>query len=244
LATLTGGRFCVVPGTPSFDRAVAGLGPWWFRFERDGVPFGGPVERDTERVSWFFGGVARLRGDVRTVLELGSHEGNHSLQLAGRASVQRVVALEGRPDNLARARFVQRVFGDGKIVFREYDLERLDSSDFEDRFDAVFCAGVLYHLPRPWRLIAELSRLCRRYLFLDTHHAWPPEATAEGYMGRWVGEGPDPLSGLSPSSFWLTLPALIEALRECGFHVRFMRELQVPNGLRALVLAERVSEAA
>jgi len=97
----------------SLPKAAAALGPWWFRFEHNGVSFGGAVERDREKTDWFFSALASLGGQPRRILELGSHEGSHSLQLAGRSFVEEVVALE--PADLGR------------------------------RFDAVFCAGLLYH---------------------------------------------------------------------------------------------------
>jgi SAM-dependent methyltransferase len=224
----------------SLPQAAAALGPWWFRFEHDGVSFGGAVERDREKTDWFFSRLAELGGEPGRILELGSHEGSHSLQLASHPSVTQVVALEGRPENLARATFVKEVFGDRKIGFREYDIEALDPADFDGLFDAVFCAGLLYHLPRPWELIERLRRLTRRDLFLDTHYATAAEATLEGHAGRWVAEGPDPLSGLSAASFWLTLDDLRLTLGRNGFAVRCLLDLKhARNGPRVFVMARR-----
>jgi 2-polyprenyl-3-methyl-5-hydroxy-6-metoxy-1,4-benzoquinol methylase len=41
---------------------------------------------------------------------------------------------------------VQRAFQVADVEFREANLERLDLAEV-GRFDAVFCAGLLYHLP-------------------------------------------------------------------------------------------------
>jgi Methyltransferase domain len=228
----------------SLAQAAAALGPWYFRFERDGASFGGSVERDREKTEWFFSAVAGLGGEPRRILELGAHEGSHSLQLAGHPSVEEVVALEGRRENLARASFVKRAFGDRKILFREYNIERLDPADFDRPFDAVFCAGLLYHLPRPWALIERFPRLTRRDLFLDTHYATAATATVEGHEGRWVAEGPDPLSGLSASSFWLTRADLTATLQANGFAVCAERDIPYArNGPRMFVVARRVDTA-
>jgi 2-polyprenyl-3-methyl-5-hydroxy-6-metoxy-1,4-benzoquinol methylase len=225
---------------PSLQEAAAALGPWWFRFDRDGASFGGTVERDREKTEWFFSAVARLGGEPRRILELGSHEGSHSLQLAGHPSVAEVVALEGRRENLARASFVKEAFGDRKIVFREYNIERLEPGDLDGPFDAVFCAGLLYHLPRPWALIERLRVVTRRDLFLDTHYATEAAATVEGHEGRWVAEGVDPLSGLSASSFWLTREDLTATLERNGFAVRAVLDLpHARNGPRVFVMARR-----
>lgn len=226
----------------SLPQAAAALGPWWFRFEYNGVPFGGAVERDREKTDWFFSALASLGGQPRRILELGSHEGSHSLQLAERSFVEEVVALEGRPATLARALFTKRVFGDRKVVFRQYDVERLEPADVGQRFDAVFCAGLLYHLPRPWDLIERLPALTSRFVFLDTHYAAAREVTVEGHAGSWFAEGRDPLSGLSPYSFWLTLEDLTHTLRSRDFTVRCFRDMpEFPKGPRAFILAERGS---
>ena len=93
------------PSDSNFDQRVRALDPWWFAFETDGHTFGGRVPRDTNKVDLFFDWAFRF-GRVETILELGAHEGNHTLQLAGRQGVRRVVALEGREDNVRRAQLV------------------------------------------------------------------------------------------------------------------------------------------
>jgi hypothetical protein len=223
----------------SLPQAAAALGPWWFRFEHNGVSFGGAVERDREKTDWFFSALASLAGQPRRILELGSHEGSHSLQLASHPSVTEVVALEGRRENLVRASFVKQAFGDRKIVFREYNIERLDPADLDGPFDAVFCAGLLYHLPQPWTLLERLRGLAG-HLFLDTHYATTAAATVHGHDGRWVAEGPDPLSGLSVSSFWLTRDDLLGTLERNGFTVHSLFDLpHARNGPRVFVMARR-----
>jgi Methyltransferase domain len=226
------------------QQTASHLGPWWFKFNLNGASFGGSIERETEKTRWFFRCVERLGEPVRTILELGSHEGSHSLQLAADRSVERIVALEGQEANLSRARFVKQISGDEKVAFRKYNIERLDPAEFAEPFDAVFCAGLLYHLPMPWQLIRQLPNLTRRYLFLDTHYAAVADATAEGYSGWWFAEGQTPLSGLSPSSFWFSFKDLMMALMENGFLVRFIHDMKdFPRGPRAFIFAERTADA-
>jgi hypothetical protein len=81
------------------------LAPWWFRFELAGEAFGGDTPRDTAKVAFFREWLERCDGQATAILELGSHEGSHSLQLAALPGVERVLGLEGRADNLARARY-------------------------------------------------------------------------------------------------------------------------------------------
>ena len=229
------------PRDPQFAARVRALEPWWFRFERDGQAFGGQVPRDTNKVELFFEWASRL-GKVETILELGAHEGNHSLQLAARPGVKRVVALEGRPDNVRRARLVLEAFPAANVDFRHYDIERFDPSEFQG-FDAVFCSGLLYHLPEPWKLLRNLEGLCR-FLYLDTHYAAAEEVQVGPYRGRWHPEGPDPLSGLSPRSFWFTFLDLVLILMERGFLVRYVRDGANGQKDRAWIFAEQVGGGA
>jgi SAM-dependent methyltransferase len=192
-------------------------------------------------VDTFFDWVDRCGGRVRSVLELGSHEGSHSLQLAERPDVVRVVGLEGREDNLARARLVQKAFGATNVEFRHCDLDHFDPAD-HGTFDAVFCAGLLYHLSEPWTLLERLADT-GRFLFLDTHYAASDEVAVGRYRGRWFSEGDDALSGLSERAFWLTFKHVAMLLLESRFVIRFVRDIgETVNGPRVWIFAERVSD--
>lgn len=231
------------PGSPEFAAAVKRLEPWWFAFEAGGHAFGGRVPRDTEKVRVFFRCLERCRARAATILELGSHEGSHSLQLAAGPGVERVVGLEGRPDNLDRARLVQRVFGVRNVDFRLSNLEAFDGTEIGP-VDAVFCAGLLYHLPEPWRLVERLGPICR-FLFLDTHYAAAEVDAAGRYRGCWRDEGRDALSGLSRRSFWLSFRHLVMLLLDSGFVLRFVRDYDRSTyGPRAWLFAENIGPGA
>jgi SAM-dependent methyltransferase len=225
------------PRTPKFDERVRALDPWWFSFEIDGHAFGGRVPRDTQKVELFYEWAQRL-GRVETILELGAHEANHTLQLASRPGVRQVVGLEGREDNVQRAQLVLEAFGPKNVEFRHYDLEKFEPAEFSG-FDAVFCSGLLYHLPEPWTLIPKLARICR-FLFLDTHYAAAEEVVVGPYRGRWHGEGSDPLCGLSDRSFWLTFLDLTRLLMENGFLIRYLRDVGSDEKDRVWLFAEQV----
>lgn len=220
-------------------RRFDALGPWFTRFEIDGVAFGGAHSyADDPRVGLFFDWLGR----PARILELGCFEGGHSVRLASPPFVERLVGLEGRPENIARARLAIEVLGRGNVEFRHVDLEGVSLAQF-GHFDAVFCAGLLYHLERPWRLLEEIASVTDR-LFLDTHCSASGNTTVDGYAGSHYQEGgySDPLSGLSDTSFWLTLTSLIDALSTVGFVVR--NQVVIPNwddhGLRIHLAASRV----
>jgi len=168
-------------------------------------------------------------GEPRSILELSSFEGGHTLQLAAPPFVERVLGLEGRPENIARARLATELLGRGNIDFAEIDLDQ-ETGQLEQlgRFDAVFCAGLLYHLTKPWTLIEKVAKMTDAF-FLDTHYSEKANVSIDDYVGSRYNEGgySDPLSGLSEASFWMTLPCLQETLAKSGFSIR--HELVVPD---------------
>jgi len=194
----------------------AKLGPWVFQFRIDGQDYGGGISAVGDaRVEQFF----RFAPRAATILELGSLEGAHTFILAQRPGVRRVLALEGREFNLRKARFVQELLQVSNVEFAQANLEKSDLAAF-GKFDAVFCSGLMYHLPEPWKLISQLPALAPN-LFIWTHYA--ADADAEivfgDLRGKIHGEGgaADPLSGMSATATWLTLDSLITALNKSGY---------------------------
>jgi hypothetical protein len=192
------------------------LGPWITRFTIDGRDYGGWYDATGDaRLDQF----ARAFPERRTILELGCLEGGHTIQLARLPGVTRVVALDGRDYNLAKARFIEARLGRGNVTYAQADLDAADLRPF-GRFDAIFSVGLLYHLAEPW---AHLVR-CRQVsdgLFLWTHYIKDAKAnvTRGGYRGWMAPEYgmADPLSGLSSRSFWPTLGELRRMLADAGF---------------------------
>jgi SAM-dependent methyltransferase len=154
--------------------------------------------------------------------------------LAGKPSVKYVLGIEGRQENVDKARFVQQLLNVKNVQFITANLESVDLTAF-GAFDAVFCSGLLYHLPEPWKLVEQMARVSPN-LFLSTHYA--PEAKADtdiqglkGFMYQEHGYS-DPLSGLSVSSFWPTLDSLQRMLTRCGYRAIHVMEHtpDFPNG--------------
>ena len=219
------------------ERAFAAVGPWQSRFTIAGQAYGGelPYQEDG-RVDEFFEWV----GNPASVLELGSLEGAHSAQLAARPSVERLVCLEGRDENVKRARAAMAVLGLAeRVQIEQVDLEEGELEPF-GHFDAAFCAGLLYHLSRPWLLLRQLRRHVK-LLFLDTHVSTTGNILLAGYRGSLYREHglDDPFSGLQNFSFWPTSEALDDMLSAAGFAV-VRRRLWAdwPNGPRVHLLCE------
>lgn len=190
-------------------------GPWVSRFEIGGRTYGGELSyANDKRVRQFFDAFP----DARTILEPGCLEGAMSFQLAQRPGAH-VTAVDAREENLERARFLQQLFDVPNVEFVRADLEQTPLASFGS-FDAIFCSGLLYHLPRPWEFLDGLRAASPRF-FLWTHYAHGDEIRDEhgGYPGFWYREKgvEDPRSGVSPRSFFMTLPDIVERLHKHGF---------------------------
>lgn len=194
----------------------AALGPWVYQFEIGGKTFGGGISAVAdERLVRFF----RYAPNVETVLELGALEGAHSFLLAQHPGIKRVVALEGRDANLRKARLVQELLQIGNVEFVQANLEHADVTGL-GKFDAVFCCGLLYHLPEPWKLLEQLPQIAP-ILFIWTQYAAEKDARdiGNGLRGKIQIEGgaDEPLSGMSSTATWLTLPSLRDLLETSGY---------------------------
>jgi SAM-dependent methyltransferase len=202
--------------TTDLEEQFAKLGPWIYQFRIGNRDYGGGISAVGDaRVGWFF----RHAPHPETILELGSLEGAHSFMLAERPGVKRVVAVEGREANLRKARFLQELMNVRNVEFAQANLEHADLTRLGN-FDAIFCCGLLYHLPEPWKLIQQCASVAPR-LFIWTQYSAENEARdiGNGMRGKThVEGGPDePLSGMSATATWLTLDSLRDVLVRSGY---------------------------
>lgn len=189
-------------------------GPWVTGVRIDGRVYGRATRHSSPRLKEFFGAFPGASGG--RVLEPGSLEGAMTVELARRA--REVVGLEGRPENVGRAEFLKGLFGADNVCFHVTDLEEDDLSSYGG-FDAVFCCGLLYHLPNPRAFVERMAAVAPN-LYLDTQYARPDwELTERDGLLGWVrAEDPrDPRLGLSGTAFWPTLDGLHRLLRESGY---------------------------
>ncbi len=216
--------------TETLNAEFAKLAPWIFRFRIGDADYGGHVSAVGDvRIHHFH----EFATEATTILELGALEGAHTFMLVEEPHVQRVLALEGRAANLRKALFLKGVLAAEKAEFLQANLET-DPLSYGD-FDAVFCSGLLYHLPEPWKLIERIAAVAPK-LFLWTMYSDDVSAdlVVDGFRGRRQVEGgaDEPLSGLSDHSIWLTLGSLIEALTRSGYRrvEIFQNDLAHPAG--------------
>lgn len=175
-----------------------------------------------------------LRG--ARVLELGPYEGYWSVLLE-KLGVAANVAVEVRPENLAKCERIKALHCLDRTTFVRQDIEALYRGQvapaYSGPFDLVFCLGLLYHLPEPAKALKWMRTQAPR-LFLGTHYVEPLEARrylphvlreaehAEGgktYRGMEYREGglADPISGVSSISFWPGEADLLAMLRDAGY---------------------------
>lgn len=156
--------------------------------------------------------------DPPTVADLGCLEGGYAAAFA-RAGYN-VTGYEANPDNYACCQQVQEALGMANLAFQQMDVRDLATS-----YDAVFCCGLLYHLDQPAAFLAQLGKLTRRVLIIQTHYSLHAETENENLPGSWYYEQPGRWSShRNPRSFWLTRPALLQAIGDAGFRCVFEQE--------------------
>lgn len=219
---------------------VEALAPWVYKFRIEGADYGGSVSAVGDvRLEQFF----RFVPHPRRILELGSLEGAHTIQLAARSGVEEVIAIEGRAANIVKAELVRRALRVSNVKFVQANLEEADLNRF-GKFDAVFCVGLLYHLPEPWKLLEQLPRIAP-HLFVWTHYA--DDQAANEIRGDYRGQlhregGPEePLSGMSETAFWPTLRALQQMLTASGYAaINILQDDVAHQNARAVTLTASV----
>lgn len=228
-----------LPGPPPEDDAIPG--PWESSVLEMVTHAHRPARLGYHRRS--FGEDFRIKYvasflDVRglRVLELGPCEGYWSVLLE-KMGVRENVAVELRPENVAKCRRVQERHRLDRTTFVEQNVERLYRGDeapaFAGPFDLVFCLGFLYHVPDPSKALRWFRSQAPR-LFLGTLYVEPaeirrylPELFREAthrdgdavYRGMEYREGglDDPVSGASHVSFWPYENDLIAMARAAGY---------------------------
>jgi tRNA (mo5U34)-methyltransferase len=156
------------------QRGIEELGPWFYPFEFGGglrttaiVPPAVTEIFDTRLrmvetvVDSHFG--ERQRG--LDCLDIGCHEGFYSLAMARRG--MKVVAVDGREENLRRARFVAQAMGIESIDYRQGRVETL-AADQARQFDLTLFLGVLYHVEDPMRCLRQVAAVTREMCVIET----------------------------------------------------------------------------
>ncbi len=117
-----------------------------------------------------------------------------------------VLALEGREENAAEAR---RRYPD--VKFLTADAENLPLNEL-GIFDLVLCAGLLYHLENPFKVIRNLCTLTGKVLVVEGMCS-PSSHSAMELLDEGVSEN----QGLSYVAFYPSESCLVKMLYRSGF---------------------------
>jgi tRNA (mo5U34)-methyltransferase len=145
------------------QQGIDQLGPWFYPFEFEGglrttalVPLAVTEIFDTRlrmvesAVSAHFGGRERNLD----CLDIGCHEGFYALAMARRG--MNVTAVDGREENLSRARFIAQAMAIENVVYQHGRVETL-ASDLHRQFDLTLFLGVLYHVEDPMLCLRQVA---------------------------------------------------------------------------------------
>ena len=172
-----------------------------------GFPFDAPLAQELTRARQDF--IQRFLAEIRTkavlrdALDVGCGVGYLSKFLLDLGF--EVVAMDGREENIIEAR--KRYPG---ITFLTADAERLRNE--VEPHDLVLCAGLLYHLENPFRVIRNLHALTQKVLILESMCTPGPGAAME-----LLDEGSSEDQGLNFVAFYPTEECLVKMLYRSGF---------------------------
>jgi len=188
--------------------------------------------------------LARVPFEQLRILDLACGEGVYSIEAALRGA--EVVAVDGRTERMQEGESAANRLGLSKLKFQQHDV-RAVTQQTHGEFDAVCFLGILYHLDAKdiFPVIANIQKMCRHMLIIDTHIALQKQDTFEHeghvYEGMKVREHNDDdseevrksrvLMSLDNTwSFWFTPSSLVRMLVDSGFTSVFSCEAPLEHG--------------
>lgn len=187
---------------------------------------GAPLHRTNQRIKerllvpWLGRAVEDVGPGCRA-LDLFCADGYYSCVLARMGAGVAVHGVDREAEEIERARAAARALGLTGASFAVADVHDFVESTREP-FDLVLCAGGLYHLAEPWKLLAAIRRLEPRLLVVQS--VVTLETEAADYF-------------VSPAPRWrhgsrFTHARLGAWLEECGWRVRESRRAELPGNPR------------
>jgi protein-L-isoaspartate O-methyltransferase len=106
-------------------------------------------------------------GPQPACLELFSADGYYSCRIKALSPHARITGVELDPEQIRRAESIARRIGFGDMSFRRGDVRTFVEQSGE-AYDLVMCAGGLYHMSDPVRLLEAVRRIVRGYLVVQS----------------------------------------------------------------------------
>ena len=218
---------------------IAVLGPWFYEFDLgEGLRTNSELPSEVRAI--FATRLAMVSGVVKShfsdrlseiqCIDVGCHEGFYSMAMAS-LGVPRVVGVDVRESNLAKARFVAAAKGCSAVEFQTGDCEEL-SVDKLGRFELSLFLGILYHLENPMRCLRNIAALTKELCVIETQVVDEVVGTTEWGSREWTRpyrgvlaliDESDEFSadnretGASPVATCPSPAALIFMLKQAGF---------------------------
>jgi len=170
---------------------------------------------DVGRLRLFDEALDRLSSTARSVIELGSHNGETTGHLARRFDRVVAVDIDAAKMDAAKARPAL-----AEVEFLLHDLNQPLPAAYEGAFDLVVALEIIEHLASPATFLAHTLRLLRPSgaLLISTPNLMSPEALVGGFWARRDGKKYDAWDRTHTKLF--TSPELIRLLRKQGFAPR------------------------
>jgi SAM-dependent methyltransferase len=175
-------------------------------------------------------GSSKQRLDGMSVLELGPLEATHTWRLE-QLGAERIVAIEANREAYLKCLIMKEVLGLRRATFMLGDFSPY-LAETDDRFDLIFCSGVLYHMEHPLHLIRDIARVGERcfvwtHYYAETHpkcgHRVSKPATLDAFSAPYFvapyydRAQPRFWGGNKSSSSWMGRGDIIAAFRHFGF---------------------------
>ena len=172
------------------QRGIDQLGPWFYPFEFGGglrttalVPLAVTEIFDTRlrmveaALATYYGG----RESGLECLDIGCHEGFYSLAMARRG--MHVTGVDGREENLSRARFIAEAMG----IDVKYRLGRVETlaADQGRKYALTLFLGVLYHVEDPMLCLRQVAAVTDNMCIVETQVVDEVEGVAEWGARDW-----------------------------------------------------------
>ena len=197
------------------------------------------------------------RFDGMRILELGPLEGGHSFQME-QLGADHVLGIEANVEAFLKCLIVKELLNLQKCHFELGDVMEYMTKT-QDRFDLVFCSGILYHMSDPLSLIKETCRITDR-CFVWTHYYEAAAGDREGKrLRRTVSnggfeaeyfeleyknmEGGTFWGGNTTTRAWMSQDTILAGFRHFGLNKITMIEdtPSHPNGAAMIFVASRES---
>lgn len=211
------------------------------RWTSDNIHLGGDVytidkrlglhDSRLRRVIQIIADIAKKPISELKILDLGCREGLFAIELARWGA--NVVAIEGRKNNVERAKFVKDLLSLGNLEIILGDVPHVSKNKYGS-FDVILCLGLLYHLDAPdvFKFAENISQMCLSFTVIDTHISLSRNIShtykGKQYWGRNFFEHSkkstqeQKIQNLwgsldNPNSFWLTRSSLYNLLTRVSF---------------------------